>query len=278
MVAARTEAAGAGTAGGKERAACASGSPPRARRPRSHLAHDDQHLGQTERIGGRDAVKARNELEPVAVVAHALGMARQTPSANSATFRSPIDDAAANPCAAKSTTDADRSGPTQLRRPVPTASAPGGTSISPVIALLGSRGALLALGVVGPAALATAWPALRALGRRMARRNADIELLHQVALQRPLPQSTIEELPASLERVVFAPGATVFEEGEAGESFYIVAAVHAEVTRRGGHVDQLGPGSYSARPSCCAATCRAPRRCEQPTTPSFMSACWPASA
>jgi hypothetical protein len=57
--------------------------------------------------------------------------ANRTPSANSATFRSPIDDAAANPCAAKSTTDPDRSGPTQLRRPVPTASAPGGTSSSP---------------------------------------------------------------------------------------------------------------------------------------------------
>jgi signal-transduction protein with cAMP-binding, CBS, and nucleotidyltransferase domain len=77
-----------------------------------------------------------------------------------------------------------------------------------------------------------------------ARRDADIELLHQVALRRPLPQSTIEDLAASPERVVFAPGATVFEEGEAGESFYIVAAVHAEVTRRGAHFDQLGPGSY----------------------------------
>ena len=86
-------------------------------------------------------------------------------------------------------------------------------------------------------------PAQRALDRRMARRDADIELLHQVALRRPLLQSTIEDLAASRERVVFAPGATVFEEGEAGEPFYIVAAARAEVTRRGGHVGQLGPGS-----------------------------------
>jgi hypothetical protein len=107
----------------------------------------------------------------------------------------------------------------------------GAAVTSPVIALLGSRGALLAVGVVGPAAVAMAWPALRALDRRMARRDADIELLHQVALRRPLPQSMIEDLAASLERVVFAAGATVFEEGEAGESFYIVAAVHAELLR-----------------------------------------------
>jgi hypothetical protein len=41
----------------------------------------------------------------------------------------------------------------------------GAAVTSPVIALLGSRGALLPLGVVGPAAVATAWPALRALDR-----------------------------------------------------------------------------------------------------------------
>jgi hypothetical protein len=47
------------------------------RRPRSPSRARRPHLGQTERIGGRDAMKASNELEPVAVVAHALGMARQ---------------------------------------------------------------------------------------------------------------------------------------------------------------------------------------------------------
>jgi hypothetical protein len=111
----------------------------------------------------------------------------------------------------------------------------------PVIALLGSRGALLALGVVGPAAVATAWPALRALDRRMARRDADIELRHQVALRRKLPQSTIEALAARLERGVFAPGATVFEEGEAGESFSIVAAVarRSDAPRRARRARQL---------------------------------------
>jgi hypothetical protein len=47
----------------------------------------------------------------------------------------------------------------------------------------------------------------------------------------PAAQSTIQDLAASLERVVFAAGATVFEEGEASESFYIVAAIHAELLR-----------------------------------------------
>jgi Cyclic nucleotide-binding domain len=119
----------------------------------------------------------------------------------------------------------------------------GAAVTPPAIALLGSRGALLALGLIGPAAVATAWPALRALDQRMAKRDADIELLHQVAILRPVPQSTMEHLAVGLERVVFAPGASLFEDGEAGESLYIVTAGHAEITRPGSHVAQLGPGS-----------------------------------
>jgi hypothetical protein len=173
---------------------------PQARRP----------IGVHERSSTEQSAGS-NELEPVAVVAHRLAWRDRTPSANSATFRSPIDDAAANPCAAKSTTDPDRSGPTQLRRPVPTASAPDGTSTSPAIALLGSRGALLALGVrrAGGRGDGMARPTRARLAH--ARRDADIELLHQVALRRPLPQSTIRGSGREPERVVFAPGATVFE-------------------------------------------------------------------
>jgi hypothetical protein len=119
----------------------------------------------------------------------------------------------------------------------------GAAVSSPVIALLGGRGALLALGLVGPAAVATAWPALRALDRRMAKRDADIAVLHQVTMLRSLPAPTIEHLAAGMERVVFGPGATVFEEGQAGESVYIVTAGHAEVRHAGGRDAQLGPGS-----------------------------------
>jgi hypothetical protein len=173
---------------------------PQARRP----------IGVHERSSTEQSAGS-NELEPVAVVAHRLAWRDRTPSANSATFRSPIDDAAANPCAAKSTTDPDRSGPTQLRRPVPTASAPDGTSTSPAIALLGSRGALLALGVRRAGGRSDGMARPTRARPAHARRDADIELLHQVALRRPLPQSTIRGSGREPERVVFAPGATVFE-------------------------------------------------------------------
>ena len=34
------------------------------------VAHDDRHVGQPERLGGGDPVKAGDELEPVGVLAH----------------------------------------------------------------------------------------------------------------------------------------------------------------------------------------------------------------
>jgi hypothetical protein len=113
-----------------------------------------------------------------------------------------------------------------------------------VIDLVGIRSALVAVGLVAPVAVAARWAALRRLDARMRVRDADIAVLHQVAVLRSLPQSTIEHLAASLQRVVFAPGATVLQDGDATESLYIVTAGRAEVTRGGGHVAQLGPGSY----------------------------------
>jgi Cyclic nucleotide-binding domain/Major Facilitator Superfamily len=118
----------------------------------------------------------------------------------------------------------------------------GAALTPPAIALLGSRGALLGLGLLGPAAAAAAWPALRALDRRMAKRDADIAVLHQVAMLRSLPMPTIEHLAAGMEHVLFGPGATVLQEGQAGESVYVVTAGHAELSP-GGRVAQLGPGS-----------------------------------
>ena len=108
-----------------------------------------------------------------------------------------------------------------------------------VIDLVGIRSALVAVGLVAPVAVAARWAALRRLDARMRVRDADIAVLHQVAALRSLPQSTIEQLAASLQRVVFAPGATVLQDG----SFYIVTAGRAAATREGGHIAQLEPGS-----------------------------------
>jgi CRP-like cAMP-binding protein len=73
-------------------------------------------------------------------------------------------------------------------------------------------------------------------------RDADIEVLHRVAMLRPLPEPTIEYLASGLERAVYTAGATVFDEGDPGASFYVVTGGRAEVTRGGSPVAKLGPG------------------------------------
>ena len=93
-----------------------------------------------------------------------------------------------------------------------------------MIDLLGSRLALVAVG------LRRADPGRRMLGQlrrldaRMRVRDADIELLHNMPMLRALPQATIEQLAATLEHAEVAPGHAVFEQGDHGDHFYVVEA------------------------------------------------------
>lgn len=103
-----------------------------------------------------------------------------------------------------------------------------GAAVAPVvIELLGIRGALVTLGFVGPVAAAAAWPALRRLDLRMLGRDADIRLLRLVPLFEPLPQATMQQLSATLERETVTAGASVFEQGAIGARVYVVATCAA---------------------------------------------------
>ena len=119
-----------------------------------------------------------------------------------------------------------------------------GAALAPVvIELLGIRGALVALGLVGPVSVAVAWPALRRLDLRMRVRDADIRLLQMVPVLRPLSQATIEQLAATLEHTAVAAGEPVFEQGAIGDRAYVVEAGSAEVIRDGRLVQTLQRGA-----------------------------------
>ena len=120
--------------------------------------------------------------------------------------------------------------------------AAGGLLAPLVIELLGIRLALLAVGLMAPLAVAASWPALRRLDARMVVRDADIETLRGVRMLRALPAATIEQLAARLEHAEFLPRQTVFQQGERGESFYIVESGRAEVVRDGQIIAMLGHG------------------------------------
>src|SRR5262249_21225788 len=71
----------------------------------------------------------------------------------------------------------------------------------------------------------------------------DIELLHNVPMLRVLPQATIEQLAAALERAEIAPGQAVFEQGDHGDHFYVVEAGCADVVHDGRPVETLARGA-----------------------------------
>ena len=118
----------------------------------------------------------------------------------------------------------------------------GGLLAPVVIDVLGRRPALVAVGLLAPAAVAASWPALRRLDRHMRIRDAGIEILRAVAMLGTLPAATIEQLGAGLEHAEFAPRQAVFEQGEPGDRFYVVESGRAEVVRDGRLVNTLARG------------------------------------
>jgi len=92
-----------------------------------------------------------------------------------------------------------------------------------LIELFGIRGALLTVGAVAPIVCLIWWRRLRAIDRSVAVRTDDITLLRQVPMLRVLPVPVIEQLAHGLLRTQLRQGETLFEAGETGDSFYVVA-------------------------------------------------------
>ncbi len=118
-----------------------------------------------------------------------------------------------------------------------------GAGVTPlVLDAVGPRGALLALGLVGPAATIAAWGRLRELDAHVAGRDDDIALLQQVPMLAVLPEPTIEHLATGVARERVGAGAAVFREGDLGTRFYVIASGRAEVSQAGVPLRTLGPG------------------------------------
>ena len=101
----------------------------------------------------------------------------------------------------------------------------------PAIDLLGVRGALVVLGLVGPALVLLAWPRLRAIDRSVAYRDEEIGVLQQVAMLRVLPVPAIDTLALRLAHVDVEAGQDVFSQGDTGDRFYVIADGEADVVR-----------------------------------------------
>jgi MFS family permease len=118
-----------------------------------------------------------------------------------------------------------------------------GSLVTPfVIHLLGIRGALVALGLVGPLSVAMAWPRLRAIDASIQHRDNEIEVLKRVRMFRPLPMPAIDFLAGNVEHVACPAGEDVIRQGDHGDRFYVIDAGEADVVADGRLVTTIGAG------------------------------------
>lgn len=107
---------------------------------------------------------------------------------------------------------------------------------------VGIRPALIVIGLVCPIGALVALRRLRGMDRSVDVRDHDIALLQSVAMLRPLPLPALERLARGLETVVVATGATVFEQGDVGDRYFVIGSGRAVVIGDGREVATLGPG------------------------------------
>jgi hypothetical protein len=118
-----------------------------------------------------------------------------------------------------------------------------GSLITPLaIALLGTRGALVVLGIPAFALVVLAWRRLRDIDGSVVHRDREIAVLRRVSILRPLPIPSIDALAASVEIMSVAAGVEVFRQGDSGDRFYVIEEGDAEVVGDGRVVSTLGPG------------------------------------
>ena len=118
-----------------------------------------------------------------------------------------------------------------------------GSLITPLaIHLLGIRGALALVGLVGPALVLVAWARLRAIDGSLVLRDADIDVLREVGMLRVLPVPAIETLAAHLTREQVEPGCEVVRQGEHGDRFFIIEQGEADVIGDGRQLHALHAG------------------------------------
>lgn len=118
-----------------------------------------------------------------------------------------------------------------------------GAIVTPgLITVLGTRSGLEVVGLIAPLGVLAGWRGLRALDARLRVRDGDIALLQGVPLLRPLPEATIEQLGAGLERMQLEPGAFVFAQGDQGDDFYVIEHGLADVIGDGRKIRTLGSG------------------------------------
>jgi MFS family permease len=121
---------------------------------------------------------------------------------------------------------------------------------------LGVRTSLVVTGAAMAVIGATAWLSLRTVDAEFAVDDHLVELLHRCVLFAPLTRVALEQLARDAEPVEVPPGQTVVEEGQASETFYVIASGDLQAFVDGQPVRRMGAGDCFGE---IAALRRSPR-------------------
>lgn len=105
------------------------------------------------------------------------------------------------------------------------------------------RGALGGIGLLVTAVPLALWRRLRALDRS-AGPPANLELWQGVDFLAPLPPLTIEDLALHAQAQVVPAGATIVNQGEESDRFYVIESGSVRATQDGRVLRDEGPGDY----------------------------------
>jgi MFS family permease len=113
-----------------------------------------------------------------------------------------------------------------------------------LIATVGLRWGLAAIGSAGTACVVAGAAALRRVDRS-ALAPEGLALLRKVSLLSLLPEQTLERFARRLIRVEAAPGEIVIRQGDPGDRFYVVESGALDVSQDGRFLRTLGPGDFA---------------------------------
>lgn len=106
----------------------------------------------------------------------------------------------------------------------------GSVAAPGLVSWLGPRGALVAAGAFLPALLIPLWPQLLRIDAASRIPTEPLALLRTIPMFALLPETIIERVAGGAASVTVVAGATVFEQGELGDRFYVIAAGRARVS------------------------------------------------
>ena len=118
----------------------------------------------------------------------------------------------------------------------------GSVVASGLVAWLGTRGAMIAIGSTLPALALLSWRRLREIDDATAVPESELALLRGIPMFASLPAVALEHLATNLTPITVASRSAVFRRGDVGDRLYVIVDGQARVSRGGTTTNRLGPG------------------------------------